>query len=79
MVGGPEFGGGAEELLGVQLIVFREHQTEVEIGFEHVRLGGDGLPVGGDRVVGLSLGVVEEAEIKPGLVVPGVTVSDLFE
>ena len=63
---GLQLGGGAQKLFGVGLAGLHQHQTEIEIGFEHTGLGRDGLAVGGDRVVGLAQRVVEKSQVEPG-------------
>ena len=67
---GFERGRGAKELLGFGIVTAGEHESEIEIRFEDIGLGGDGFSVGGDGFVGAMQAVEGEAEIEPGLVRP---------
>ena len=58
---------------------FHQHQAEIQIGFEHVGLGRDGLAIGGNRVVGLAQRVVEKSQVKPGGKVVGILRDHLFQ
>ena len=58
---------------------FYQHEAEIQIGFEHAGLGGDGLAVGGNRVFGLAQRVVQKSQVKPGGVVVGILVDDFFQ
>ena len=49
-----QLGGGAQELFGVGLVCFDQHQTKIQIGFEDARFGSDRLAIGRDRIVGLA-------------------------
>src|ERR1700758_3362605 len=58
-----------EKLLSVRLVVLHQHETKIQVGFEDVRLGRDGLSISGDGVIRPAKCVVDEAQIEPGLVV----------
>ena len=76
---GLQLGGGAQKLFGVGLVRLHQHQTEIQIGFEDAGLGGDGLAIGGNRVVGLALRVVQKSQVEPGGVVFGILRDDFFQ
>ena len=79
MLGGFERCGGAQELLGLGIVGAREHQAQVQVGFENVGLGGDGLAIGGDRIVGAAQAIENKSEIEPCLIVLGIFVDRLFQ
>ena len=79
MVGGFESGGGTQESLALGVVGAREHQAQVQIGFEDIGLGGDGLPVGVNRVFATAQAVEDKSKIKPSLIVLGIAVEGLLQ
>jgi hypothetical protein len=68
---GLEPGRRLEKLLGVRLFVLHQHETKIQVGFEDVRLGRDGLSISGDGVIRPTKRVVHEPQVKPCLVIAG--------
>ena len=64
--GGLELGGGAQKLFGVGLAGLGQHQSEIEVRFEDIGLGGHRLAIGGNRVVGPAQRVVHKSQVEPG-------------
>ena len=79
MVGGLELGGGAQELLGFGAVGAGQHQAEIQVGLEDVRLGGDRLAIGVDGFFSPAETVVDESEIEPGLIVFGIAMDSFFQ
>ena len=71
--GGPaaglELGCGTQELLGVGLIGLGQLQAQIQVRFEDVGLGSNGVAIGGDGIVEFSQRVLHEPEIEPGDVI----------
>ena len=72
-------GGSAQKLFGVGLVRLYQHEPEIEIGFKHSGLGGNGLAVGSNRVIGLACRVIQKSQVKPGGVVVGILLDDFFQ
>jgi len=53
-------------------------KAQVEVRFENIRLGSDGLAIRSDRFVGTGQAVQDEPEIEPCLVVVGSLSSAFF-
>ena len=71
---GLEPGRRLEKLLSVRLFVLYQHETKIQVGFEDVGLGRDGLSISGDGVIRPTKCVVDEAQIEQCLVVCGVCI-----
>src|ERR1700685_1602909 len=70
---------GTEKLFCIRLTGFCQHESEIQVGLEDVRLGSHGFPIRGNRVWSVSQRVVNESQVEPGLKVVGNRGDDLLK
>ena len=76
---GLERRGGTQKLLGIRLVSFCQHESEIQVGFEDVRLGSHGVSIGGNGLGSIPQRVVDESQVKPRLKVVWIGGHDLFK
>src|SRR5882757_5525852 len=74
-----ELGGCSQEWLGFRTIGPGEHQPEIQVGLEDVRLCSDRLTIRVDGFITPADTVVDESEVEPCLIVFGISLKRLFQ
>src|SRR5258708_33923603 len=74
-----ELGGCSQEWLGFRTIGAGEHQAEIKVGLEDVRLGSDRLTIRVNGFIAPADTVVDESEVEPCLIVFGIALKRLFQ